>query len=154
MITHSQKLLFMIIFNIILYVLVYSFVSKYLEHPNLRQAFSIQPLLVGGNPFTTSSIYALIHALEQKWGISFVMGGTNHLVKELKNEERKKIELWADATKHLVSLTGQGDYSLAIKVTCEPGTIVVSTTLTDVSICDAPAPSIHWARGGGEGGGY
>jgi len=77
------------------YKSVYSFVSKYLEHPNLRQAFSIQPLLVGGNPFKTSSIYALIHALEQKWGISFVMGGTNHLVKELRNlMERHGIKIY------------------------------------------------------------
>ena len=77
------------------YKSVYSFVSKYLEHPNLRQAFSIQPLLVGGNPFTTSSIYALIHALEQKWGISFVMGGTNHLVRELKElMERHGIKIY------------------------------------------------------------
>ena len=62
---------------------VYSFVSEYIKHPNLRQAFSIQPLLVGGNPFTTSSIYSLIHALEQKWGIFFCMGGTGKLVVEL-----------------------------------------------------------------------
>ena len=65
------------------YESVYTFVSRYLEHPNLRQAFSIQPLLVGGNPFQTSSIYALIHSLEQKWGIYFCMGGTGKLVKEL-----------------------------------------------------------------------
>jgi phytoene desaturase len=65
------------------YQSVFSFVSKHLKHPNLRQAFSIQPLLVGGNPFTTSSIYSLIHALEQKWGIYFCMGGTGKLVKEL-----------------------------------------------------------------------
>ena len=32
------------------YQSVFSFVSKHLKHPNLRQAFSIQPLLVGGNP--------------------------------------------------------------------------------------------------------
>ena len=63
---------------------VYTFVSRYLKHPNLRQAFSIQPLLVGGNPFQTSSIYALIHSLEQKWGIFFCMGGTGKLVQELK----------------------------------------------------------------------
>ena len=62
---------------------VYSFVSSYIRHPNLRQAFSIQPLLVGGNPFSTSSIYSLIHALEQKWGIYFCMGGTGKLVNEL-----------------------------------------------------------------------
>jgi len=62
---------------------VYSFVSSYIKHPHLRQAFSIQPLLVGGNPFSTSSIYSLIHALEQKWGIYFCMGGTGKLVDEL-----------------------------------------------------------------------
>ena len=62
---------------------VYSFVSEHIKHPNLRQAFSIQPLLVGGNPFKTSSIYSLIHALEQKWGIFFCMGGTGKLVSEL-----------------------------------------------------------------------
>jgi len=67
------------------YESVYTFVSRYLKHPNLRQAFSIQPLLVGGNPFQTSSIYALIHSLEQKWGIFFCMGGTGKLVQELKN---------------------------------------------------------------------
>ncbi len=50
---------------------------------------------------------------------------TNMLVKELKNEERKKIELWADATKHLVRQTGQGDYSLAIKVISENNNIPV-----------------------------
>ena len=50
---------------------------------------------------------------------------TGTLVKELKKEERKKIELWADATKHLVSLTGEGDYSLAIKVISENDNIPV-----------------------------
>lgn len=50
---------------------------------------------------------------------------TNILVKELKNEERKKIELWADATKQLVGLTGEGDYSLAIKVISENNNIPV-----------------------------
>ena len=50
---------------------------------------------------------------------------TGMLVKELKKEERKKIKLWADATKHLVSLTGEGDYSLAIKVISENDNIPV-----------------------------
>ncbi len=50
---------------------------------------------------------------------------TNNLVKELKSEEREKIELWADATKHLVSITGEGDYSLAIKVISENKNIPV-----------------------------
>lgn len=63
---------------------VYQFVSRYLKDENLRQVFSIQPLLVGGNPFQTSSIYSLIHALEQKWGIYFAMGGMGKVIIELK----------------------------------------------------------------------
>ena len=58
---------------------------------------------------------------------------TNMLVRELKTEERKKIELWADATKHLVSLTGEGDYSLAIKVISENNNIPVIL----VDACDS-----------------
>ena len=58
-------------------------VNKYIKNPNLRAAFSIHPLLVGGNPFSTTSIYALIHFLERNWGVYFSMGGTGKLVKEL-----------------------------------------------------------------------
>ena len=49
----------------------------------LRQAFSFHPLLVGGNPFQSTSIYALIHTLEQRWGVWFAMGGTGALVNAL-----------------------------------------------------------------------
>ena len=59
---------------------VYQMVSRHLKSEHLRQAFSIQPLLVGGNPFDTTSIYALIHFLEQAHGVHFAMGGTGALV--------------------------------------------------------------------------
>jgi len=62
---------------------VYGYVSQYLRDPRLRQVFSFQPLLVGGNPFTTTSIYALIHYLERKWGVHFAMGGTGSIVAAL-----------------------------------------------------------------------
>ncbi len=62
---------------------VYGFVAKYIRHPALRQVFSFQPLLVGGNPFTTTSIYTLIHYLEREWGIHFAMGGTASIVAAL-----------------------------------------------------------------------
>ena len=45
--------------------------------------FSFHPLLIGGNPFQSSSIYALIHVLEKKWGVWFAMGGTGALVDAL-----------------------------------------------------------------------
>ena len=65
------------------YLTVAQLVNKYIKNPNLRSAFSIHPLLVGGNPFSTTSIYALIHFLERNWGVYFSMGGTGKLVEEL-----------------------------------------------------------------------
>jgi phytoene desaturase len=62
---------------------VYRLVSRYIKHPLLRQVFSFHPLLVGGNPFQSSSIYAMIHYLERKWGVHFAMGGTGALVQAL-----------------------------------------------------------------------
>ena len=76
-----------------------------------------------------------IYSKEKKWKISLlgfavVIGiaslfVTNLLVKQLKDEERKKIELWAQATKNLVNITGEGDFSLAIKVISENNNIPV-----------------------------
>jgi phytoene desaturase len=62
---------------------VYTFVSKYLKDESLRRVFSFQPLLVGGNPFHTTSIYSLIQHLERKDGVHFAMGGTGALVSAL-----------------------------------------------------------------------
>ena len=66
------------------YLTVSQLVNRYLKNPYLRKAFSIHPLLVGGDPHTTTSIYALIHYLERKWGVFFCMGGTGKIVSELK----------------------------------------------------------------------
>jgi phytoene desaturase len=65
------------------YRTVHGLVAKHLRHPKLRQVFSFHPLLVGGNPFSTTSIYTLIAFLERKWGVHFPMGGTGALVSGL-----------------------------------------------------------------------
>jgi phytoene desaturase len=62
---------------------VASFVEGFVRDERLRQVFSFHPLLVGGNPFQTTSVYALIHTLEQRWGVWFAMGGTGALVQAL-----------------------------------------------------------------------
>ena len=62
------------------YRTVWQFTKRYLKDDRLRRAFSIQPLLVGGNPFNTTSIYSLIHYLERRWGVHFPRGGTGALV--------------------------------------------------------------------------
>ncbi|UNK42852.1 phytoene desaturase [Luteimonas sp. S4-F44] len=62
---------------------VYGMVARFIQDEHLRQTFSFHSLLVGGNPFKTSSIYTLIHALERQWGVWFPRGGTGALVRGL-----------------------------------------------------------------------
>jgi phytoene desaturase len=62
---------------------VYRYVSKFIKNEFLRRCFSFHPLLIGGNPFDSSSIYAMIHYLEREWGIHYAKGGTGALVNAL-----------------------------------------------------------------------
>ncbi|MES2423694.1 MAG: phytoene desaturase [Pseudomonadota bacterium] len=62
------------------YRTVYSLACKYVEDPRLRVVLTFQSLLVGGNPFSTTSVYCLIAFLERRWGVHFAMGGTGSLV--------------------------------------------------------------------------
>ena len=83
------------------YKSVYKLVSDYIKNEKLRRVFSMHPLLVGGNPFTTTSIYTLILFLEKKWGIHYSMGGTGSVVKALEklmHEENIKIIKSAEVT--------------------------------------------------------
>ncbi len=59
---------------------VHALVSQYVKNEKVRVALSFHPLLIGGNPFSASSIYCLISYLERQWGVHFVMGGTGALV--------------------------------------------------------------------------
>ncbi|MDA9234238.1 phytoene desaturase family protein [Candidatus Pelagibacter sp.] len=73
---------------------VYSLVSSYIKNEKLRRMLSMHPLLVGGNPFTTTSIYGLILYLEKKWGIHYSMGGTGNIInglEKLMEEEKIKV---------------------------------------------------------------
>ena len=84
------------------YKSVYSLVSSYIENEKLRRMLSMHPLLVGGNPFTTTSIYGLILFLEKKWGIHYSMGGTGNIIKgfeKLMNEVGVKIIKGHEVTK-------------------------------------------------------
>jgi phytoene desaturase len=65
------------------YRTVYGLVASYIRDPRLRVVLSFHPLLIGGNPFTATSIYCLIAFLERKWGVHFAMGGTGRLVRGL-----------------------------------------------------------------------
>lgn len=98
---------------------VYSLVSKYIKDERLRQAFSFEPLLVGGNPHKITSIYLLIHWLERKWGVHFVEGGTTALVSAFvkllekkgavlkTNQSVSRIEVQNKSVKTVVTTTGE-----------------------------------------------
>ena len=68
---------------------VAALVASCLRDPSLRRVFSLQPLLVGGHPFHTSGIYALIQHLERRWGVWFARGGTGALVAALGDLARR-----------------------------------------------------------------
>jgi len=88
--------------NLKSYKSVYSLVSSHIKNEKLRRMFSMHPLLVGGNPFTTTSIYGLILFLEKKWGIHYSMGGTGNIIKGLEKlmlEENIKILKGSEVTK-------------------------------------------------------
>ncbi|MBD1172455.1 phytoene desaturase [Pelagibacterales bacterium SAG-MED05] len=88
------------------YMSVYKLVSNYIKNEKLRRVFSMHPLLVGGNPFTTTSIYTLILFLEKKWGIHYSMGGTGNVVNALEKlmvEENIKIIKGAEVTEIISS---------------------------------------------------
>ena len=62
------------------YLSVYRYASQFVKDEFLRRCFSFHPLLVGGNPFDSPSIYAMIHYLEREWGIHYALGGTGAIV--------------------------------------------------------------------------
>ena len=117
------------------YFSVSSLVSKHIKHPQLRQAFSIHPLLVGGNPFSTTSIYALIHYLERRWGVFFAMGGTGKLVAALDGLLRRSgVTVVLDTDIETINIengkatgvtTDSGDFYGADRVicNCDPPTV-------------------------------
>ena len=65
------------------YLSVYKYASQFMEDEFLRRCFSFHPLLVGGNPFDSPSIYSMIHYLEREWGIHYALGGTGAIVDAL-----------------------------------------------------------------------
>ena len=62
---------------------LFSLISKYFKSDKMRQVFSFEPLLIGGNPLKVPAIYAMIHFVEKTWGVHFAVGGTGARVKAM-----------------------------------------------------------------------
>jgi phytoene desaturase len=124
------------LFRLQSYRSVAGLVNKYIKHPLLRQAFSIHPLLVGGNPFSTTSIYSLIHYLERRWGVFFAMGGTGKLVAALDGLLRRsgvRVVLGQDIAQIDI------DNGRVIGVTTEDGQFYPASKV----ICNADPPTVY-----------
>jgi len=118
------------------YKSVYSLVSTYISNEKLRRVFSMHPLLVGGNPFSTTSIYTLILFLEKKWGIHYSMGGTGSVVnalEKLMREENIKIIKNAEVTEILT----ENKNVKAIKIN---NSEVINC---DYIICNSDPPNVY-----------
>ncbi len=118
------------------YETVWQMVSRHLVSDKLRRAFSIQPLLVGGNPFDTTSIYGLIHFLERAHGVHFAMGGTGAVTQALGDlMERQGIALRLSTTVERVRI----EHGVARGVVLADGTVVDA----DVVVSDADAAHLY-----------
>ena len=118
------------------YKSVYSLVSSYIKNEKLRRLLSMHPLLVGGNPFTTTSIYGLILYLEKKWGIHYSMGGTGQIVNGLEKlmiEENIKII----KGKEVIKLITKNKKISSVKL--DDG----SEISTNNVICNADPPAVY-----------
>jgi phytoene desaturase len=87
---------------------VYGLVQSHLRNPYLQRAFSMHPLLIGGNPLDTTAIYLLILFLEQKWGVHFPRGGTSALVAALEQLAKEQgVEIILNSTVSKINVSKQ-----------------------------------------------
>lgn len=101
---------------------LFSLVSKHFKSDKMRQVFSFEPLLIGGNPLRVPAIYAMIHFVEKTWGVHYAMGGTGALVKALiaKFEELGgQVRLNAEVTR--IDIEKRGRKRVATGVTLTSG---------------------------------
>ena len=119
---------------------VFSLVKKFIKDPAVRTVMSFHPLLVGGNPFSTTSIYALIAFLERKWGVWFALGGTGAIVDAL-------VKLFVDLGGELRT-SSEVDQIVVEKSATGPKVTGVrlkggATLPAELVVCNADAPNVY-----------
>jgi len=104
---------------------LFRFSSRYFKSDKLRQVFSFETLLVGGNPLTVPAIYAMIHFVEKTWGIHFAMGGTGALVQGfVKKFQDLGGTVIYNAPVAQINVCRQGKQKLATGVTLADGRVL------------------------------
>ncbi|MEY3268199.1 MAG: hypothetical protein RL480_959 [Pseudomonadota bacterium] len=106
---------------------LFSLIKKYFKSDKMRQVFSFEPLLVGGNPMKVPAIYAMIHFVEKTWGIHFARGGTGALVSAMvrKFEEMGGV-LQLNAEVASIDVVKRGGKRVATGVTLKSGEVIAA----------------------------
>ena len=106
---------------------LFSLIKKYFKSDKMRQVFSFEPLLVGGNPMKVPAIYAMIHFVEKTWGIHFARGGTGALVSAMvrKFEEMGGV-LQLNAEVASIDVVKRGGKRVVTGVTLKSGEVIAA----------------------------
>jgi phytoene desaturase len=106
---------------------LFSLIKKYFKSDKMRQVFSFEPLLVGGNPMKVPAIYAMIHFVEKTWGIHYARGGTGALVSAMvrKLEEMGGV-LQLNAEVASIDVIKRGGKRVATGVTLKSGEVLAA----------------------------
>ena len=118
------------------YKSVYSLVSSFIKNEKLKRILSMHPLLVGGNPFTTTSIYGLILYLEKKWGIHYSMGGTGNIINGFE-KLMKEVDIEVLKSSEVTNIISKDS-----KIT---GVQINNQTIIDADnvVCNADPPAVY-----------
>ncbi|WP_211747415.1 phytoene desaturase family protein [Paenibacillus sp. Marseille-Q4541] len=108
------------------YTSLRSAMSRYFRSEQLRDAYSLQSLYIGGSPLSTPGIYTLLPYAEHEYGVWMVKGGyaalAPMLAEELKNrgaifhlnEEVKSLVVEDGSCKGVVTSRGTASYDAVI----------------------------------------
>ena len=122
--------------NLKSYKSVYALVSSYVKNEKLRRLLSMHPLLVGGNPFTTTSIYGLILYLEKKFAIHYSMGGTGQIIKGMeKLMQEEKIDVIKGH--EVINIISKRNKIVGVKLNDQ------KEINADIVVCNADPPAVY-----------
>ncbi|MCQ8277515.1 phytoene desaturase family protein [Acetobacteraceae bacterium KSS8] len=117
---------------------LYRFVARDIADESLRRVFTLQMLLVGGHPFRSPALYALIQQLEREGAVWFARGGMTALVQQLvRLGERHGVRMRCGATVSRILV----ERGRTRGVVLESG----ETIPAEIVIANADAPMVHEA---------
>lgn len=130
---------------------VSSLVRRHIRDEALARALSLQPLLVGGHPYSTPALYALILHLERLWGVWFPRGGTGALVAALTGLLQRHGVAWLP-DRHVERIAVRNGRAAGVRLadgtTIDADAVIANADAAEVhaTLLPADAPRVATAR--------